>query len=136
MPQNVAEKKPETSELTPKQAAGLVALLSSPTVTAAAKLAKVDRKTLQRWMHLPIFRQAIREAESKAMDRVGLRLANGTDAALKVLADLITKGPDDIDYNRRLAADGWIDHFYKHWELHNLQEQIQEIREALSRSDA
>jgi hypothetical protein len=127
MTQNVAEK-PKDPELTPRQAAGLVALLSFPTVTAAAKLAQVDRRTLQRWMKLPIFREAIREAQTGALDRAGLRLAHGMEAALNLLADLI-RGKGEIDQNRRLAAEAWLDKFYKLYELRNLNERIEKIEE-------
>lgn len=130
MSQKVAEKPTQEtiSELTPKQAAGLVALLSSPTVTAAAKLAQVDRRTLQRWMKQPVFREAIREAQTSALDRAGLRLAHGTDAALDLLAELI-KGHGYIDQNRRLAAEAWLDKFYKLYELADLDERISKIED-------
>jgi DNA-directed RNA polymerase specialized sigma24 family protein len=48
--------------LTDKQEAAIAALLTEPTYARAAAVAGISEGTLYRWLHLPAFRAAFRQA--------------------------------------------------------------------------
>ncbi len=48
--------------LTHKQDKALIALLTEPTITAAAKKAGIGERTLYRWLDDPLFAGALRQA--------------------------------------------------------------------------
>src|SRR5207302_1423661 len=62
------EMAPPGEKLTGRQAAALAALLSEPTVQAAAARAGVGERTLLRWLKDPGFRREYRAARSAAVE--------------------------------------------------------------------
>ena len=77
--------------LTPKQAKAVEALMANGEVAAAAKEVGVSRATLHRWLGEPAFLDAVREAESRALDdlsRLLVRLGRTAAATLaKAMSD-------------------------------------------------
>lgn len=76
---------PTPGELTGKQRKAVEALLTTGEVTAAAKEVGVHRDTIHRWMKQPAFLDAVREAESRALDdlsRLLVRLGRTAAATL------------------------------------------------------
>ena len=73
------------------------ALLTRPTVTAAATVLGVAPSTLYRWLGEPPFRQALAQAEGEAVAAAGRRLAalaeNALDTVADVMADPTTPAP-------------------------------------------
>jgi len=122
----MTDKVTTQDDLTPKQLRGLVALLEYPTIQEAAKAAGVDARTLYRWMKRPEFRQALRDRVSQTLDRMYVRLASGSDDALKALHDLI-KGKDTLQMVKRGAASDWLEHFTRLIEDRDLSERITEL---------
>src|SRR5262249_51751185 len=74
---------PET--LTRKQLAAVVALMESPTIEAAAQAVAVAVSTLYRWLKLPAFQAAYREARAEAVDDALARLQKGARKAADTL---------------------------------------------------
>ena len=55
-------------KLTSRQEALIAALLTEPTYAAAAIKAGVGKTTMYRWLHLPAFRKAYREARRELVE--------------------------------------------------------------------
>jgi hypothetical protein len=74
-----------------KMEAAIAALLSQRNQEEAAKTAGVSKRTLIRWLSLPVFQAAYREARRAAMSQANARLQQAASAAvsalLKVLVD-------------------------------------------------
>ena len=92
--------------LTPRQRRGITAMLSCPTVKAAAEQAKVNRKTLTRWLAQPEFIAELKAAQAGIIDRASGRLIQGLELALDTLADLMQSA--ESESVRRSAAAEWL----------------------------
>jgi hypothetical protein len=77
--------------LTAKQERVLVLLLSEPTIQEAAKKARVNERTLFRWLAEPAFaaayRRARRAAVTKAVSRLQYAAAAAVGAVVRLMAD-------------------------------------------------
>jgi len=77
-----------------KQEAAIEALLSQRNQEEAAKTAGVSKRTLNRWLRMPAFQAAYREARRAAMSQANARLQQAASAAvsalLKVMVDPTT----------------------------------------------
>jgi AcrR family transcriptional regulator len=89
-----------TENLTSRQKRAIMALLSEPTVKAAADRAGLSRETLYSYLSDAGFRAALTEAQSDAMRLVTTRLA----ALLERSLDVIGEGLGDRDAGVRLRA--------------------------------
>jgi hypothetical protein len=75
-------------ELSPRQTQAVSALLSEPSLEAAAKLARISQRTLRRWRAKPEFSAAVRVAGAEAVrDALG-RLRTATGDAVETLRQL------------------------------------------------
>lgn len=96
-------------DVTYKQRRAIVALLATRTIEEAAQAARISRRTLQRWLQLPIFRAAVRKAQIDASQAIlqatMTRLTQGQQLALDVLADVMERGKPN---ERRQAAVSWM----------------------------
>ena len=95
--------------LTPKQRRGITALLTCPTITAAAGQAGVNARTLTRWLADRQFTGELKAAQAGLIDRAGGRLIQGLDLALDVLEDLMRRGKPN---ERRQAAVNWLNNCF------------------------
>jgi hypothetical protein len=110
-------KRPQREEL------AIAALLSEPTVEAAAKRAGISESTLLRWMAEPVFREQYRaarravvegaigrlqQASTQAVDALARNLTCGNPAvevgAAKAIFELTAKGMEQLDFAERLEA--------------------------------
>ena len=92
------ERKETTkSELTPAQQKAVAALLTTGTITEAAKVAGSARQTLHRWLADPVFQAALREAESEALAALSRRLVTLGESAAAALTDALAPGRDIRD---------------------------------------
>src|SRR5262245_18385411 len=76
-------------KLTPRQARAIPAIMSEPTIHAAANKAGVARKTLYRWLEQPVFAAPLREARAQTFKRTVESLAIAAELAVKVLRDIL-----------------------------------------------
>src|SRR4051812_48329646 len=75
--------------LTGKQERALLALLSQPTICAAAKAARVSERTLFAWLKLPLFATAYREARAEAVSQAVGRLQQASSEAVDTLKSVM-----------------------------------------------
>jgi hypothetical protein len=98
-------------KLTAKQEALIAALLTEPTNDAAAAKASVSRATLYRWLRLPAFQDAYRQARRESVDAAVGRMQAGTALAADTLLHVARHGRRDGDRVR--AADLVFQHATK-----------------------
>ena len=77
------------AKLPRKQEEAIAALLSQRNIEDAARVAKVGTRTLLRWMKLPEFQAAYREARRGAFGQAIARLQQGSSAAATTLLKLM-----------------------------------------------
>lgn len=75
--------------ITTKQTRAVAALLASPTLTEAARVAGVGERTLRTWLNQPHFKQALAEAEAEALAEAARRLAADSTAAAIFLRQVL-----------------------------------------------
>ena len=85
----------------------MAALLEHRTITQAAEVSGLARKTLSRYLGDPVFRAELAERESELIDEAGRVLVSGQMQALQTLANLMKSGRSET--TRRLAAATWMD---------------------------
>ena len=117
---------------TRKQDAALAALLSQPTMKAAAKAARVSETTLFRWLREDAgFQGAYREARRESVNHAITRLQTITGDAVDTLAKIMknTKAP----YTARVtAARAVIEYSLKATELEDLAVRVAELEAIIS----
>ena len=106
-----------------KQEEAIVALLSQRNIEDAAHAAGVGARTLIRWLKLPEFRIAYREARRTAFSQSIARLQQGTGAAATTLLKIM------LDVNapastRVRAADSVLDHAAKAIEIEDIEARV------------
>lgn len=100
----------QNSSLSTKQQRTIAALLSEPTTTAAAKTARVARRTIVRWLaEDPNFRHALAEAEHAAVAGAARRIAHGTEVATNHLIATVTD-PEADPKRKDKAANSLLSH--------------------------
>jgi len=109
------DQNDEETGIDPKQERMISALLTSQNASEACKTVNISRSTLARWMKSEEFREALRDAERIVIRNTILNLTSGTEYALSILKDLMTSSSSENI--RRLAANDWLNHFYKVHEM-------------------
>jgi len=89
-------------ELSPQQEGAIVALLSDPGLTGAAKAAGVGKATLWRWMQKPAFQEAYRRARREAVEWARARLQQASGEAVEALRDVMND--QDAPHASRVSA--------------------------------
>jgi hypothetical protein len=89
-------------ELSPQQEGAIVALLSDPGLTGAAKAAGVGKATLWRWMQQPAFQAAYRRARRQAVEQALARLQQASGEAVQALLDVANDA--DAPHASRVSA--------------------------------
>ncbi len=101
------QNTPKTAKLTNKQTRAVAALLANSTRAQAAEASGLSERTLQRYMALPHFRQALTEAEAEAMAEAARRLAVDAGEATRTLKEIM--GDKTAPAAARVrAALGWL----------------------------
>lgn len=112
-----------------KQEEAIAALLTQRNVEEAAKSIGVAPKTLLRWMQIPEFKAAYREARRSAYGQAIARLQQGTSAAattlLKTLID--PNAPASVKVR---AAEAIFNHSSKAIEIEDIEVRIRALEEA------
>ena len=93
--------------LSRNQRRAMAALLEHRTITQAAEVSGLARKTLSRYLGDPVFRAELADQESNLIDEAGRVLVSGQMQALQTLANLMKSGRSET--TRRLAAATWMD---------------------------
>lgn len=77
------------NKLSRKKEQAIIALLEAPTVKEAAEMVKINPATLYKWMALPEFEEAYREARHRAMGEAIARLQQASSEAVDTLRDVM-----------------------------------------------
>lgn len=91
-------------KLTGEQEALIAALLTEASHTAAAAKAGIGQTTLYRWLHLPAFRRAYRQARRELVENAIGRLQAATGEAVDTLLHVARQGRRDGDRVRAAMA--------------------------------
>ncbi len=101
-----------SENLTPRKRRALAALLTEPTVKAAATRAGVSRETVYKYLGDSEFQAALAVAQSSALRGVVARLVGLLGRALDVLATDLTPATPDIGNARQRSlwatTQGWV----------------------------
>ena len=108
-------------KLTRKQEQVIAALLSEQTVASAAEKAGVGEVTLYRWLKLPEFVAAYREARRDVVEKAVAQLQQSSWAASTTLVRLLGSASDSV---RLRAAQAILDQANKGIELIDFEERL------------
>jgi hypothetical protein len=98
--------------LSHKQEALIAALLSERTHEEAAAKAGISSATLRRWLHLPAFRAAYRQARRELVEAAVGRLQAATGQAVDTLL-AVARDAEAKDSDRVRAAVALLDHAFR-----------------------
>ena len=119
------------SKLGRKQDEAVAALLTHRNIEEAAGAAGIGARTLLRWLKIPEFQAAYRQARRDAFGQAIARLQQGTSAAattlLKVMIDPST--PASV---RVRAADSVFNHAAKAIEIEDIEARVAVLEQAAS----
>lgn len=87
-----------------KMDTAISALLSEPTLDAAARKAEVSVSSLKRWQKHPDFKALLEKARREVAQGAVTRLQGSMTLAVKTLTDVMTNGSKDGDRIRAAAA--------------------------------
>src|SRR5690349_11648282 len=102
-----------------KKEEAIVALLSHPNIEAAARAAGIGTATLLRWLQLPEFQAAYREARREAFGQAVARLQQGASAAATTLLKTMID-PNTPASTRVRAAESVLGHGGKAIEIEDI----------------
>jgi hypothetical protein len=114
------------STLERKQEEVIAALLTQRNMEEAARTAGVGIRTLIRWMKLPEFQKAYREARRAAFNQSIARLQQGTSAAATTLIKLLIE-PGTPAAVRARVADSIFNHAAKAIEIEDIEARVAEL---------
>jgi len=112
-----------------KQEEAVAALLSQRSVEDAARVAGIGTRTLLRWMKLPEFQAAYREARRAAFGQSIARLQQATGMAVSVLLKVMVDSATPASVKVR-AADSVLDHSAKAIEIEDIEARVSELERA------
>ena len=114
-----------SENLTRRQECAIGALLCERTHEMAAKKSGVSAATLRRWLRLPAFRSAYREARRAAVESAIGQLQQATTEAVEALRRNIKCGAAGHEIR---AALGILDHAVQGIELMDLLEEVENVK--------
>jgi hypothetical protein len=109
-----------------KQEEAIAALLSQRSIEDAARACGVGARTLIRWLKLPEFNAAYREARRAAVSQSVARLQQATGAAVSTLLKVMVD-PNTPASTKVRAADSALDHSAKSIELEDIEVRVAEL---------
>jgi hypothetical protein len=109
-----------------KQEEAIAALLTHRSVEEAARGAGIGTKTLLRWLKVPEFQNAYREARREAFGQAVARLQQASSAAVSTLLKIMVD--TNVPASSRVrAADCVLEHTAKAIELEDLEARVSEL---------
>lgn len=118
------------TELTRKQETFIAAMLSMPTIMAAAQHVQVTDKTAHAWLKLPHVQEAYQQARKEAFDKSLQVLMTGTSSALSTILSIM-KDSENSPGVRLRAAQIWLEKAIEVHKNEDLEARIQELEEAV-----
>jgi hypothetical protein len=121
------------SSLERKQEEAIAALLSQRNIDEAARTAGISTRTLLRWLQLPEFQKAYRQARRDAYSQAVARLQQGTSAAATILLKTMIE-PGTPASVRVRAAEAIFNHAFKAIEIEDIEARVSELEQAAALS--
>jgi hypothetical protein len=116
-------------KLSRKQEQAIAALLTQPTVEAAARVADVSERALRKWLKLPEFKAAFAAARASLLERTVVLLLGATRKSVETLEiNLSAERPGD----QIRAAVAILEHASRGVELLDLAERLAEVERRLA----
>src|SRR5258707_15882783 len=109
-----------------KKEDAIAALLTQRNIEEAARAAGIGANTLLRWMQVPEFQKAYREARRAAFNQSIARLQQGTSAAATTLIKLLID-PGTPASVRARVADSIFNHAAKAIEIEDVEARVAEL---------
>jgi hypothetical protein len=119
----------EYADLEPGQERAIFALLSEPTLKAAAASASISETTLWRWLREPAFKDAYRKARSDALAQATAKLQALAAEAVDTLVE-VHRNREIGAHIRVSAARAILELAYKVHEIEDLEARIEALEEA------
>jgi len=124
-----------SDKLTGRQRRAVVALLSAPTIAAAAKAARVSERTIYRFLSMPAFVRALARARAEAYSQALGNLAAIAVHAASTLADAM-RDPEVPWPSRIASARTVLEATRAGIELDELQRRIDEIEAVITKEQS
>ena len=112
----------------------IAALLSQRNIEEAARFVNIGTKTLLRWLQLPEFDRAYREARRAAFSQSIARLQQASSAAAATLLKIMVD-PTAPAASRIRAADSVLGHAAKAIEIEDIEVRVSELERAAESSN-
>ena len=109
-----------------KQEEAIAALLTQRNVEEAAREAGIGTRTLLRWMQIPEFQRAYRDARRAAFGQAIARLQQGTSAAATTLLKTMIDPATPASVKVR-AAEAIFNHAAKAIEIEDIEARVSEL---------
>lgn len=101
------------------------ALLSTQTITDAAKQTGISERTLHRWMRNSDFQQGLRYAMRELASDMLRRLVAGREDALDAMHDLLLNAKHESV--KRIAAKDWLDMLVQTLEIQEIEQRLTQL---------
>ena len=111
----------------------IAALLSQRNIEEAAKVARVGANTLLRWLKVPEFQAAYRDARRAAFGQAVARLQQGTSAAATTLLKTMVDANTPASVKVR-AAEAIFNHAAKAIEIEDIEARVVALEQAVESS--
>jgi len=109
-----------------KKEEAIAALLLQRNIEEAARFVNIGTKTLLRWLQLPEFDKAYREARRAAFSQSIARLQQASSAAVATLLKIMVD-PSAPAASRIRAADSVLGHAAKAIEIEDIEARVSEL---------
>jgi hypothetical protein len=119
----------ERAGLSRKQEQAVAALMANPTLEAAAGAMKVNPVTLTRWLRVPAFQDAYRDARREAVTHAVATIQAATSEAVETLRAIMRDGNAPAG-SRVAAARTILDTALKAVELEDLAARVEALEAA------
>ena len=117
------------SKFTRKKEEAIAALLTQRNFEEAARAVGIGAQTMLRWLKVPEFQKAYRDARRDAFSQSIARLQQASGAAVSTLLNVMVD-PATPASSRIRAADSILDHAAKAIELEDIEVRVSELERA------
>lgn len=117
------------AKFTRKKEEAIAALLKQRNIEEAARAIGIGTQTLLRWMKVPDFDKAYREARRAAFSQSVARLQQASGAAVSTLLKIMVD-PSAPPSTRVRAADSVLDHSAKSIEIEDIEARVAALERA------
>lgn len=116
------------ADLRTNQRKAIAALLSEPTIRAAAKAAGLGERTIHRYLGDAAFKTELRKRQDQLLSAMTAALVGLSGEAVETLRALLESGDTSASVKARVAL-GWLRELHRTLELQDLAERVTALEE-------